>query len=121
VHDVASTEYIWRRADVVIAPHGAALAFMLFMRPKTFVIEFGYHAGRGSNRSKRHDSALGGAAGMPWPAPYYWLIALSADVQLIASMAQGSYNGNMLANLSDVEVIIRDIIQPGLLLSSRHI
>lgn len=113
-HGVASTEHIWRRADVVVAPHGAALAWMLFMRPGTHVIELGYHSGSGTNRRRNHDAALGAAHGMPWPAPYYWVVALSANVHLYASMAQGSYGGAMTANLTDVAHLVRDRITPKL-------
>ena len=107
-HTVESTERLWRQADLVVAPHGAAIAFVVFMRPKTLVIELGYHSGRGDRATWADNKALGKQHGMPWPAPYYWTIAKSADVTLVASMAQGSYAGKMTANLSDVSHIIRE-------------
>lgn len=113
-HNVESTELFWRRADLVVAPHGAALAFMLFMRPGTHVIELGYHVG-GSGPRRNYDlAALGGSKGMPWPAPYYWVIAVSSNVNLYASMSSGSYGGAMTANLTDVAQLIRKRILPGL-------
>lgn len=118
-HSVASTEQIWRRADLVVAPHGAALAFMLFMRAGTQVIELGYHTGTGSDR-KTYESALGTSGGMPWPAPYYWLVGVSASVHLYASMAKGSYNGGMTANLTDVAALIRSRIAPKLALLAKY-
>ncbi|KAJ8611017.1 hypothetical protein CTAYLR_007059 [Chrysophaeum taylorii] len=123
-HRVAATERIWRRADLVVAPHGAALAFMLFMRPGTHVIELGYYYSDPSTTSwkkkKKEETnnngalALSNANGMPWPAPYYWVVAVSASVHLYASMARGSYGGPMTANLSDVARVVANRVAPAL-------
>ncbi|KAH8075122.1 hypothetical protein JL721_1116 [Aureococcus anophagefferens] len=75
---------------VVIAPHGAALANVIFVQP---------------------DTLLAAAA--------------SADSQLFASMAQGSYSGPMTADLDDVARLMTDRVAPRLLdrpdLTARHL
>ena len=62
---------------------------------------------------------------MPWPAPYYWAAAASAEATLFASMAIGSYSGPMTANLKDVATLMADQIAPRLRLrpdlTGRHL
>ena len=86
-HSLTSAAAAWRRAHVVIAPHGAALANVLFVRPGTLVVEIGYYAA--ANAKRPYPSTAYGV-GMPWPAPYYWAAAEGAGATLFASMAPGS-------------------------------
>ena len=44
-HDIEGTVKWFGEADVLLAPHGAALGFMPFLRPGRAVIEFGYTGG----------------------------------------------------------------------------
>ena len=120
-HTLASSAAVWRRAHVVIAPHGAALANVIFVQPDTLLVELGYYAGaQGKKGPSLHERV-----GMPWPAPYYWAAAASADSQLFASMAQGSYSGPMTADLDDVARLMTDRVAPRLLdrpdLTARHL
>ena len=86
-HNVSETAELWTGADVVLAPHGAALSFVAFMRPKTAIVEIGYP----------------GTGGMPYPAPFYMAIAASVDVAFYMTMAMsGSYGGKSEADVEDV-------------------
>ncbi|KAH8052191.1 hypothetical protein JL722_10291 [Aureococcus anophagefferens] len=111
-HTLASSAAVWRRAHVVIAPHGAALANVIFVQPDTLLVELGYYAGAQGKKGPSLHERVGKE---PWPAPYYWAAAASADSQLFASMAQGSYSGPMTADLDDVARLMTDRVAPRLL------
>jgi len=101
-HGMAESIALFGMADVVVAPHGAALGFLAFMRPNAACVEV--EQGRAitlaaarhrlshpwSNRCKarspcppsRIRSQVGyrDLKGMKFPAPYYMALALSVDV-----------------------------------------
>lgn len=78
-------------ADVVVAPHGAALAFVSFMRPGSAVVEIGYTSD----------------GGMKFPAPYYMILAITVNVRYYLSMAEGGYFSPMTADVADVVEMTR--------------
>ena len=86
--NTSHTVTLWGEADVVVAPHGAALAFMAFMRPGRAAIEIGY------------DSYHTG--GMPYPLSYFMAIAKSVGLDFYLSMARGGYGSPLQANIGDV-------------------
>jgi len=74
-HNVSETAELWTGADVVLAPHGAAVAG-------------GHYPGTG---------------GMPYLPPFYMAIAASVDVAFYMTMAlSGSYGGKSEADVEDV-------------------
>jgi len=121
-HSLTSAAAVWHRAHVVVAPHGAALANIIFVQPGTLVVELGYYSAASPTRP--YASTVEGL-GMPWPAPYYWAAAASAEATLFASMAIGSYSGPMTANLEDVAALMANQIAPRLRrrpdLTGRHL
>ena len=118
-HSLASAAAAWRAAHVIVAPHGAALANVVFVQPNALLVEIGYYSDKDGKKSVTEK------VGMPWPAPYYWAAAASADSTLFASMAQGSYTGPMTANLKDVRALMTDQIAPRLIadpaITRRHL
>ncbi|KAH8077002.1 hypothetical protein JL720_10303 [Aureococcus anophagefferens] len=90
--------------------------------PDTLLVELGYYAGAQGKKGPSLHKRVGKE---PWPAPYYWAAAASADSQLFASMAQGSYSGPMTADLDDVARLMTDRVAPRLLdrpdLTARHL
>lgn len=82
-NDVESTMRLFANADVVIGPHGAALTFTSLMRQGKAVIEMAYK----------------GRAGMAWPSNYIHAMVVGSELRYYLSMADGSYGGNMHANV----------------------
>ena len=82
-HDVESTLRMFANADVVIAPHGAALTFTSVMRPGKSVVEVGY---LGRNQ-------------MGWPGNYFHAMVIGSELRYYLSMAQGDYGGALHANV----------------------
>ena len=118
-HTLASSARVWRRAHVVIAPHGAALANVIFVQRDTLLVELGYYSQSGKTKSTSEK------VGMPWPANYYWAAAEGAGSTLFASMAVGSYGASMTANLLDIHKLMTHQIAPRLLnntqITRRHL
>lgn len=101
-HDIRDTMRLFHDADIVLAPHGAALSFMSFMKQGNNVIEFGYYAG--SRDNPRQDG------GMAWPASYFFASSIPLQLNYFVSMAHGGYNGGMTVDIADVSGIISSII-----------
>ena len=87
-HDIEDTVKWFGEADVLLAPHGAALGFMPFLRPGRMVVEFGYTGG-----------------GMSFPGSFYHAIALSVSAKFFLHMADGSYSGPMTVDIEDVVLL----------------
>jgi hypothetical protein len=85
-HDVESTLRLFANADVLIAPHGAAISFSSAMRPGRAVIEIGYT----------------GFGGMMWPAYYFHAMAMGSDLVYYVTLAKGDYVSPMHADVEDV-------------------
>lgn len=92
-HDLNSTILLWTEADVVVAPHGAALAFMTFMRPGRAVIEIGYD---------NYDSR-----GMTFPLSYFMSIAASVGLRYYLSIARGGYSSSLRADVEDIVSLVQ--------------
>ena len=85
-HNVEDTLKIFANADVLIAPHGAAITFTAVMRPGAAVIEIGY--------AGRH--------GMMWPGNYFHTMVVGSDLQYYATLANGDYGSHLNADVDDV-------------------
>ncbi len=95
-HNTSRTVQLWNEADVVVAPHGAALAFMAFMRPGRAVVEIGYDSFR--------------SGGMKYPLSYFMAIARSVGLEYYVSIARGSYGGPMTANVADILLLVKEAV-----------
>jgi hypothetical protein len=85
-HDVESTLKIFSNADVLIAPHGAAITFTACMRPGGAVIEIGYS----------------GRSGMMWPGNYFHTMVVGSELQYYATLADGQYGSSLNVDVNDV-------------------
>lgn len=85
-HDVEETLRIFSNADVLIAPHGAAITFTAVMRPGRAVIEIGYS----------------GRSGMMWPGNYFHTMVVGSDLVYYATLADGNYGSSLHVNVEDV-------------------
>mmetsp|Transcript_63609 Transcript_63609/g.143487 ORF Transcript_63609/g.143487 Transcript_63609/m.143487 type:complete len:631 (-) Transcript_63609:270-2162(-) len=93
-HSMKESIELFARSDVVVAPHGAALGFLAFMRPGAACVEVGYKE----------------LKGMRFPAPYFMALALSVDVAYFLSMAEGGYGSQLTADVSDVVAVTRKAV-----------
>jgi hypothetical protein len=94
-HDAESTLRLFANADVLIAPHGAAISFTSAMRPGRAVIEIGYT----------------GRRGMMWPAYYFHAMAMGSDLVYYLTLAKGDYGSPMHADVEDVARLANMAIQ----------
>ena len=85
--NVSATIGLFREATVVLGPHGAALAWVLFMRPNTTLLEIAYP----------------GVIAMPWPADYFATRAAAQHVRYSVSMAlRGEYTSSMEVDVAEI-------------------
>lgn len=94
-HDVESTLRLFANADVLIAPHGAAITFTAVMRPGRAVIEIGYD----------------GRSGMMWPGNYFHTMVVGSDLVYYATLADGEYGSSMHVNVEDVAKLANMALQ----------
>jgi len=90
-HNMRESIELFASSDVVVAPHGAALGFLAFMKPGAACVEIGYKD----------------LKGMKFPAPYYMALALSVDVAYFLSMAEGGYGTQLTADVDDVVAVTK--------------
>ena len=86
---------LFRSADLVIAPHGAALLFELGMTPKANVIELQFE-------DQRRNSHL--------TYDFFRLTASNLDVKYALSICNGTFNGGLKANVADVVRLARAML-----------
>lgn len=99
-----SCEAMWRAADVVVAAHGAACAWSLFMTPGAAMVEIGYAGPRGELE--------GPHISMPFPVNFYLTRSLASNVLHYISMAVGSYTGPMRVDTTDVRKLLLARVLP---------
>lgn len=93
-HSMDATIDMFNAADVVVAPHGAALSFACFMQPDKAIVEIGYNE-------------YGKGKGMPFPVTFFYAIALSVGARYYLSMAQGHYQGRLQADPDDIAILTK--------------
>lgn len=86
---------LFRSADLVVAPHGAALVFALGMEPKTSVIELQFE-------DQRRNSHL--------TYDFFRLTAGNLNVKYGLSICNGTFNGGLKANVEDVVRLARAML-----------
>lgn len=99
-----ATERQWRSADVVVAAHGAACAWSLFMTEGAALVELGYAGPKGE--------LDGPGIGMPFPVNFYLTRSLASGVRHYISMAVGSYSGPMRVDTEDVRKLLTARVLP---------
>lgn len=87
-HGLLEEMRLFRGAALVVAPHGAGLFNMLWTRPGTPVLEFGYKTG------------------MPWPYQY-WDIARLTGRRYCAVLADGDYGSPMRVPIDQLKQVLR--------------
>ena len=91
---------LFQSAKIVIGPHGAGFANILWCQPQTTIIEVGYNTWHGSLKDGR-----GSGESMSLDHMYYFVAnGLSLDYWLL--LGQGSYNTPMKVNVNDVITIL---------------
>jgi hypothetical protein len=85
-HDVESTIRTFANADLLIAPHGAAITFTAAMRRGAAVLEIGY-SGRGD---------------MMWPGNYFHSMVVGSGLDYYMTLADGEYSSPLHVDVDDV-------------------
>ena len=93
-HSLSEQVSLFQEADLVIAPHGAALMLTVFMRPGANIIEIAY--------PNKH--------GVQFPLIYYQAQAISNGVIYHLSMAtSGAWHAPLVADTKDVLKLVQSI------------
>ena len=88
--DQANNARAFRRARLIVGPHGGAFMNLVYAQPRTPVIEIGYY-----DISRRR--------GMPFP-PYYMLAAHGFGLQYWLVLSKGTYTGTIAC---DVNLVVQ--------------